>query len=255
MEQNFKHISFEVKEGIARITLNRPPLNILNIEMMKEINKALEGLQKEKLKLVVFAASGKAFSAGVDVAEHTAEKVKEMITVFHKIFRLLASLRCPTLAIVDGAALGGGCELATFCDFVLASKRANFGQPEIKVGVFPPIAAIIFPKLISQKKALELLLTGETIDAQEAWRLGLVNKVVPAEELDKEVDLFIQSLKEKSAAVLGLTKRAVLESLNLGFEAGLKKVEKLYLEELMGTEDAHEGLKAFLEKRAPQWKG
>jgi len=251
---DFKHIRFAKGEGVAEITLDRPPLNILNIEMMGEINGALESLQGESLKVVVFAAEGKAFSAGVDVAEHTAEKVEEMITVFHRMFRLLASMECPTLAVVAGAALGGGCELATFCDFVIASEEATFGQPEIKVGVFPPIAALTFPKLIPRKRALELLLLGETITAQEALSLGLVNRVVPAGELEREVDGFIEGLKGKSAVVMGLTKRAVREALALEFEPALERVEGIYLRSLMGTKDAHEGLKAFLEKRPPRWE-
>ena len=253
-QMDFKHIRLEKEEGVATITLNRPPLNISNIEMMGEINRALESLREDRLKVVVFAAEGKAFSAGVDVAEHTAEKVEEMITVFHRMFRLLISLECPTLAVVAGAALGGGCELATFCDLVIASEEAEFGQPEIKVGVFPPIAAVIFPKLMPGKKALELLLIGETIDAREALSLGLVNRVVPAEELDREVEGFIKSLKGKSAVVMGLTKRAVHESLALEFEPALERVEEIYLRSLMGTKDAHEGLKAFLEKRPPHWE-
>lgn len=251
---DFKWIIFEKEEGVAKITLNRPPLNILNIEMMGEINKALESLQEDNLKLLVFAAEGKAFSAGVDVAEHTAERVEEMIDVFHRMFRLLASLRCPTLAVVAGAALGGGCELATFCDLVIASERATFGQPEIKVGVFPPIAALIFPRIMPRKKALELLLSGETIEAREALSLGLVNRVVPLEELEAEVDDLIKNFRQKSAIVMQLAKRAVYESLGLEFEPALKRIEEIYLHSLMRTADAQEGLQAFLEKRAPQWE-
>ncbi len=251
---DFKNIFFEVKEGVAKIVFNRPPLNVLNIEMMGEVNTALESLEEEKLKVLVIAAQGKAFSAGVDVAEHTKDRVEEMIQVFHRMFRLLYELSCPTLAVVQGAALGGGCEVATFCDMIIASEKAKFGQPEAKVGVLAPIAAIIFSRIMAPKKAMELLLLGETVDAQEAFRLGLVNRVVPPEELAEEVDAFVRSLSEKSSVVLKLNKRAVLESLDKGFPEGLKKVEEIYLKELMETEDANEGLKAFLEKRQPEWK-
>ncbi len=250
----FKHISFETREDVARITLKRPPLNILNIEMMGEINRALESLKEKKPKMLVLAAQGKAFSAGVDVSEHTRDRVEEMISVFHRMFRLLHALGCPTLAVVNGAALGGGCELATFCDMVVASETAKFGQPEIKVGVLAPIAAVVFPSVLGPKKAMELLLSGETVEAHEALRLGLVNRVVPQDKLEEEAEGLVKSLTEKSGIVLRLNKKAVLESLDRGFREGLDRVEEIYLRELMETEDANEGLKAFMEKRLPEWK-
>ncbi len=149
----FKHIQTELKDGVATLTLNRPPLNVLNIEMMEEINTYFEGLMKEKsLKLLVIQAVGKAFSAGVDVGEHLGDLVCKMIEVFHKIFRLMEGLKVPSIAVVNGSALGGGCELALYCDMVIATEKAKFGQPEIQVGVFPPIAALVFPRMIGRKR-------------------------------------------------------------------------------------------------------
>jgi cyclohexa-1,5-dienecarbonyl-CoA hydratase len=171
----YKTIIVEEKEMIGRITFNFPPLNVLNIEMMKEINQALKDFQSKNLKVLILNANGKAFSAGVDVSDHTKEKVNEMIQVFHEIFTNLHKINAPTVALVNGAALGGGCEVATFCDIVIASEKAKFGQPEIMVGVFPPVAAAIFPKLMWSKKALELMLTGQTLRANEAKELGLVS--------------------------------------------------------------------------------
>jgi cyclohexa-1,5-dienecarbonyl-CoA hydratase len=156
---NFGHIRFDVSDGVARLTLNKPPVNVLNIAMMREINTALEGLDGDPaVKVLVFEAAegSKAFSAGVDVSEHTADRVGEMIEVFHRIFRLLDGLEVPTVAVVGGAALGGGCELALFCDMVIASEKASFGQPEIQVGVFPPIAVVALPGIVGPKKALEI---------------------------------------------------------------------------------------------------
>jgi cyclohexa-1,5-dienecarbonyl-CoA hydratase len=252
---SFKHIQTELKDGVATLTLNRAPVNILNIEMMEEINTYLEGLKKEKsLKLLIVQATGKAFSAGVDVGEHLGELVYKMIEVFHKMFRLMDALKVPSIAVVNGSALGGGCELALYCDMVIATEKAKFGQPEIQVGVFPPIAALIFPRIIGRKKAMELILAGETIGAQEAYNMGLVNKVVPEASLAQEVEAFIGKFTKLSGIVLKLTKEATLAGLNDDVDQGLKKIEKIYLNQLMKSHDAIEGLKAFLEKRKPTWK-
>lgn len=252
---DFKYILTEFKEGVATLTLNRPPLNVLNIEMMGEINAFLEDLQKEKsLKLLTIQAVGKAFSAGVDVGEHMGEMAPKMIETFHNMFRWMDRLKVPSLAIVNGSALGGGCELALYCDMVIATEKSKFGQPEIQVGVFPPIAALIFPRIIGRKKAMELLLSGETISAQEALNLGLINKVVPEASLQEEANGFIEKFKKLSGIVLRLAKEATLAGLNDDLEKGLQTIEKIYLEDLMKSHDAMEGLKAFLEKRKPNWK-
>ncbi len=252
---DYKNIIFVKADGLARITLNHPPLNVLNIEMMKEIVSILESLTHDStIRLIVFDAQGKSFSAGVDVSEHMGDKTIEMIKVFHDIFRTMIKLNKPTLAIVNGSALGGGCELATFCDFVLAAEGSKIGQPEIQVGVFPPIACILFPKIIPQKKALELLLTGKVIDASEAERIGLINKCVPQEQLQEVSGKFISKLVKLSAPVLSYTRKAALVRFNKEFLDYLIEVEDIYLNQLMKTADAHEGLKAFLEKRKPVWK-
>jgi cyclohexa-1,5-dienecarbonyl-CoA hydratase len=261
----FQHIVFEKKDGAARLVLSKPPLNVLNIAMMREINAVLESLSKEPpaldeaegaVKVLVFEAAegSKAFSAGVDVSEHTADMVEEMIEVFHRIFRLLDALDLPTVAVVGGAALGGGCELALVCDIVIASEKASFGQPEIQVGVLAPVAAVALPGIIGHKKAMELLLTGDRIPAAEAERLGLVNKVVPPDELGAAANELVGRLSKLSAAALRLTKRAVQIGSTTRFDEGLMAVEELYLGPLMDTKDAHEGLAAFMEKRSPVWK-
>jgi cyclohexa-1,5-dienecarbonyl-CoA hydratase len=251
----FKYIQTELKDGVATLTLNRTPLNVLNIEMMGEINTYLEGLMKEKsLKLLVIQAMGKAFSAGVDVGEHLGDLVYKMIEVFHKMFRLMDALKVPSIAIVNGSALGGGCELALYCDMVIATERAKFGQPEIQVGVLPPIAALIFPRTIGRKKAMELILSGETISVQEALALGLINKIVPEASLSEEANTFTEKFKKLSGIVLKLAKEATLAGLNDDMDKGLKVIEKIYLDRLMKTNDAIEGLKAFLDKRKPAWR-
>jgi cyclohexa-1,5-dienecarbonyl-CoA hydratase len=253
----YQHIIFEKRDGVARVILNEPPLNVLDIASMREINDVLEDLDDDpSIKVLIFEAveGSKAFSAGVDVSEHTADKVDEMIEVFHRIFRLLDKSEIPTMAVVGGAALGGGCELALFCDMVIASEKASFGQPEIQVGVLPPIAVVALPEIIGPKKTMEMVLTGDRIRADEAERLGLVNKVVTPAELQDATDELVEKLTKLSAAVLRLTKRTVRVGGVGSFADGLTAVEKVYLGPLMDTKDAHEGLAAFMEKRSPVWK-
>lgn len=252
---DFQSIFFEIKEGVAGLTLNRPPLNIINIAMMREINSALEKLNAQReLKILVIRAAGKSFSAGVDVGEHTKDKVDEMIKTFHRVFLNLDGLEIPTLAVVQGSALGGGCELAGFCDIVLASEEAKFGQPEIKVGAFPPVAISYFSNFMSSKKVLELALTGDAITAREALELGLATKVCPAGELEAEARKLVEKIKGLSASVLRLAKKSWKACNQPNFPETLGKVEKIYLKELMATRDAEEGLAAFLEKRKPRWE-
>ncbi len=244
-------VSVVKNNGVARVTLDKPPLNVVNIAAMEELNAALGSLREDRAtKLVVLAAQGKAFSAGVDIADHTPDRVEEMIRKFHAIFHTLWALEQPVVAAVQGAALGGGCELAIGCDFIVASEKAKFGQPEIKVGVFAPIATLLLPRLIAPAKAKELLLTGDAIDAREAERLGLVNLVAPPESFDASVDAFVGRLTSLSGAVLRQAKRAIA----LGLESGLSAIEQCYLKDLMRTQDANEGLNAFMEKRSPVWK-
>ncbi len=254
MSSESTSIACDVRGGVARLTLNRPPLNILNIAMMEEINSALDALKsKDDARLLVIDHEGRAFSAGVDIKDHTADKVEAMIEILHRMFQSLGALDLPTLAVVKGAALGAGCELATFCDMVVASDQAMFGLPEIKVGVFPPIAAAVLPRLIGRNRALEMILTGEVFGAEEARQMGLVNRVFPAEGFRDKANEFIAKLTSLSAPVLKLAKRAVDRGLYVSVDEAMSKANEIYLGELMSTEDAHEGLTAFLEKRKPQW--
>ncbi|MFX1600601.1 MAG: enoyl-CoA hydratase/isomerase family protein [Promethearchaeota archaeon] len=248
-------IIVEKANNIGKIIFNNGPLNILTIEMMEQINKALEGfLEDESLKAIIFDHNGKAFSAGVDVGDHIGDKAPKMIKEFHDIFRNLNKLKCPTIASIKGAALGGGCEIAMFCDIVLTSDKAKFGQPEIKVGVLPPIAVLFLPQIIGNKKAFELIMLGEIIDANEAHRLGISNYVFPIDSFDQESAKFIESFNDISTIILQYTKKAFIKALGIDFETQLKEIENFYLQELMSTHDANEGLQAFLEKRTPNWQ-
>ncbi|MGM0384115.1 MAG: enoyl-CoA hydratase/isomerase family protein [Thermodesulfobacteriota bacterium] len=250
-----KHINVRIEDGLGVITLNHPPVNILNIEMMNEINEVLKGwVEKGDLKLVLFQAEGKCFSAGVDVGEHVGDLAPKMIESFHGMFRLMDRLGAVTVASVYGSCLGGGCELAIFCDLVIADETAKFGQPEIQVGVLPPIAAQLMPRIIGRKAAMDLILSGRLVSAQESMGMGLINKVVATGDLSKSTDEFIRPYLSLSAEVIRVTKKTIKAGLMDDFESSLKVIEEIYLHELMRTADAQEGLKAFLEKRKPEWK-
>lgn len=252
---SYDHLKTKSADGIIGITLNRPPLNVLTIQMMEEVIDALKWAQKEPGSLIVIDAEGKAFSAGVDVADHTPEKVGQMIDVFDRLFETMYLTEKPIVAAVNGAALGGGCEVVLACDLVVASEKAKLGQPEINVGVFPPVACYLLPRLVSWPRALELLLSGEVIDAVRAEQLGLVNKVLPADDFANGTAEYLKKFLAQSPVVLALTKKAALAGMGKSFMEGLKAIDGIYLNELMKTEDAVEGLKAFMEKRRPVWKG
>ena len=250
-----KHINANIEGGLGKITLNRPPVNILNIEMMNEINETLAGwIENRDLKVVLFNTEGKCFSAGVDVGEHMGDLAPKMIETFHGMFRLMDQLGAVTVASVYGSCLGGGCELAVFCDLVIADDTAKFGQPEIQVGVLPPIAAQIMPRIIGRKAAMDLILSGRIVSAQESMGMGLINKIVAKGDLSQGTDEFIKPYLSLSAEVIRITKKTIKAGLRDDFEPSLKIIEEIYLNELMRTTDAQEGLKAFLEKRTPKWK-
>jgi len=251
--QGRETIHVVTKGRSAVVTLDRPPLNVLDIPMMRDLGRALTPLTAEYDFIVFQGAGPKAFSAGAEVRDHTPERVAEMLGAFHSIFRQLNRAECLTIAAVHGHCLGGGMDLATFCDFVLATESAEFGQPEIKLGCFPPVALITLPQLVGLRATLDLILTGRTISAREAKELGLVTRVVADNTLASSVEALLDELGRLSPAVLRLSRRVLRRADE--FERQLDEVEQVYLGELMKTEDAREGIRAFLEKRAPAWRG
>jgi len=248
-------IKFTSDANSYRITLADPPLHILDIAMLNELRDAIGRVQNDRHCLIIDTQGEKALSAGASVQDHIGERVVEMLRVFHDCFRALNRLELTTVALVRGAALGGGCELAMACDFILASDRARFGQPEISLGVFPPVAAYQLSRQLPPRRGLELLLTGDPIDAATAERLGLINAVFPAAEFESNAAAWLARLNRQSASSLRFAKKAFRLAQSDDFEERLASVERMYIDELMKTEDANEGLIAFLEKRKPEWRG
>jgi cyclohexa-1,5-dienecarbonyl-CoA hydratase len=251
----YKSVRFETVQGIARLTLDRPPANVLSIDTMQEINSALEALEYQKdVKLVVLQASGKYFSPGFDLGDHLGDRAYIMLEEFHRIFANLAKTDKPSLAVVAGPALGAGSVLAAACDIVYAAASAKFGHPEVKGGVFNPVAAALLPRLIGRKKAFEMLLGAQSISAADAERAGLITRAIPDERLEAETAALVQRFQDGSAVVLQSARRALSGGLDTPFEDAVRLAEDVYLNQLMATEDAEEGLKAVMAKRKPVWK-
>lgn len=255
MVTHLESIQLRIEHRTAWITLDRPPLNVLDISMMEALDAALERAAPKSDFVIFKGAGAKAFCAGADVADHTPERVGKMLRAFHGVFRRLATADCLTIAAVHGYCLGGGMELATFCDFVLATESAQFGQPEIKLGCYPPVAMVTLPRLIGMQAAMHLILTGRQISTAEAYRLGLVTRVVPDQELSAVVETLLRDLRTLSPSVLHLTRKTLARLHSVDFFEQLEEAERVYLSELMQTRDAQEGIRAFLEKRKPVWKG
>jgi cyclohexa-1,5-dienecarbonyl-CoA hydratase len=248
-------IRLAIHDGLARITIARPPLNVLTTAMLDALAGAIDrAAATDGVRLVRLDAEGKVFSAGVDVADHTDDKVAGMMEALARLFDAFERVGAPTVSVVHGAALGGGCEVALGTDLCVASGAASFGQPEIRLALFAPPASVLLPRLVGERRALGLLLTGEAIPAAEAERIGLVNRVFPAERFDADVEAWLGTLLGMSGAALRLAKRAVRESRDRPAADARRALDRLYLDDLMRTADAREGLAAFLEKRRAVWR-
>jgi len=236
-------IGLKTEGQVAKISLNNPPLNVIDVPMMDELAAALVELDTQpEISTLVFRGEGAAFSAGVDIAAHAPRKIAETLRKFHGIVRSLMETNRITIAAVHGKCLGGGAE-------------STWGFPEITLGCFPPVAATALSSLIGQKRAADLILSGVRIQGNEAAEIGLATRAVAAEMIEPAVAETLEHLAKLSPAVLPIAKKAIYAWDSIHFDKGLARAEKIYLEELMKTEDAEEGVRAFLEKRNPAWKG
>lgn len=255
VETGYKYIQFEIMNYIARLTLNNPPHNVLAVPMMKEMAEAIESLNgRSDVKAILLQSSQAAFSAGISLEDSRPDRVFQTLDAFTRVFQAMVDISKPVVVVVNGPAIGAGSELVGFADVVIATPKAKFAQPEVKLGVFPPFAAVMLPQLIGPKKTYELILTGEALSAEEALRFGFVNKVVPEAELKTHVEALIARISEFSGPVLEVTKRVISSSMGLPVKQAMKKSHDLYLNELMNLEDVQEGLRAVIEKRKPVWK-
>ncbi len=256
MTPSFSTISVDLQPNAARISLNNPPLNVITVQMMDDLVRALAEIdQRPEISVVVIKGEGGSFSAGVAVAAHTPDHVPSMLEKFHAVIRAVIASRRVFVAAVRGNCLGGGAELAMVCDLVYTTKSAQWGFPEISLGCFPPIACTALAALIGQKRAAELILTGRHITGREAANIGLANHVVPEYKLNPTIENILQQLTKMSPSSLALTKKAIYGWDAMHFDKGLARAEKIYLEELMKTSDAQEGVNAFLQRRKPYWTG
>ncbi|MGH9699700.1 MAG: enoyl-CoA hydratase/isomerase family protein [Candidatus Acidiferrales bacterium] len=253
--EDFQFVKFRVEGEVARLTLDRPDHNLLNERMLAELTAGINSLgERREIKLIVLDSAVKSFSGGIEVGEYTQRRVFQMLESFHAAFSAMLDTSKPVLVVVNGPAFGGGAELVALGDLVIATPKARFAQPEIKLGVFPPLAAAVLPTILGPKVALELVLTGEAMTAERAREVGLVNWVVSEAELPKRVEDLIARVTAQSGPVLTMAKKAILGSLGLPLRDGVRNSMKVFLNELADLEDSQEGLRALVEKRAPKWK-
>jgi cyclohexa-1,5-dienecarbonyl-CoA hydratase len=244
-----------IENDVAFLTLDNPPVNILTRAMMDRISDALREISGNAgLKAVALKSTGKAFSAGADIGEHRPEQVRGMIEAFGRMFRLLDSLELPIVAAVNGSALGAGFELAMMADVVLASDRATFGQPEIRLGFFAPVAVARLAELVGAAKAAEITCTGRIYSAGEMYAHGLVTKVMEPEKLEGALTGVLDDLRRASPLVMRLNVRTLKRLRGRPFAEALAEAERVFLDELMSAEDPVEGIDSFYEKRLPVWR-
>jgi cyclohexa-1,5-dienecarbonyl-CoA hydratase len=251
----FELIKYRIEGSVVRITLNRPEHNLLNETMLRELADGIAFVaERDDIKLMVLDSGGKVFCGGIDVGEYTSERVFQMLDAFHSVFSGMLESSKPVICVVNGPAIGGGAELAAFGDLVVATPKARFAQPEITIGMFPPLASTVLPFLVGPKLALELVLLGEPVTAERALELGLVNRLVPEAQLESTVNDLIARVTSHSGPVLTMAKKAILGGMGLSLRDGLKNSMNIFLNELYRLEDSQEGLRALLEKRKPNWK-
>jgi cyclohexa-1,5-dienecarbonyl-CoA hydratase len=253
--EDYEFIKLRFGGGVAHMTLNRPEHNLLSEAMLRELAEGIEYAgTREDIKIILLDSACKVFCGGIEIGEYTSLRVFPMLDAFHAAFTAMVDVAKPVICVVNGPAIGGGAELAAFGDLVIATPKARFAQPEITIGMFPPLASTILPFLVGPKIALELVLTGEPVTAERALDLGLINRLVPEAQLEATVNELVRRMASHSGPVLSMAKRAILGGMGLSLRDGLKHSMDIFLNELYRLEDSQEGLHALVEKRKPNWK-
>lgn len=253
-QTGFTRLAVELQPPVARVSLNNPPLNVIDIPMMEELRAVLEQIEAQAgIAAIVFSGSERAFSSGVDVAAHTPDKVRSMLALFHGVIRSVVGSSKVTIASVRRHCLGGGAELAMMCDVVYASADSVWGFPEIKLACYPPVASVALSAIVGQKLSAELVLTGRTLSGEEALAAGLVNGL--ADDPETLVAECLNRVSQLSPAAIAVAKKAFYAWDAIHFDKGLARAEQIYFDELMKIADAQEGIAAFMERRRPKWVG
>ena len=257
-KKSLQFIRWDDSAPAAHLTMSRPKQNVMNIQMLQEMAGVIDSLlNRDDVRLLVLDSAPECegyFSMGVGVEGYAAPTAFQMLEAFHNVFRAMNEVSTPVLAVVDGVASGAGAELAACCDLVIASESAQFRQPEIKLGVFPPLGAVLYPRLIGPRRAMEFLLTGDPISAQQALMMGLVNQVVARPALKETVGALVKRICNQSGPVLRLLKQVISQGTWRPFDEASKNAYNIYLNQLFKLEDSQEGLRALLERRRPVWK-
>lgn len=241
---------------LQRLVVNRPKGNVFNAEVMSELETALHlAAASPTLRLITLEAAGEHFSFGAAVEEHTRDKVAPMLQGLNRLIKAVAASAVPVAALIQGKCLGGAFEVALAAHFLFAASDARLGVPEIRLGVFPPVAAALLPLKLGQAAADRWILSGEEVSAEEAHRLGLVHKVFAADSLRRGVDeWFAVSLGQYSASSLRIATAASRMEFLAGLDVALEDQTHTYVHKLLPTHDAEEGIQAFLQRRRPQWR-
>lgn len=251
----YRYLRLNIQPPVATIYLDRAPDNLLSIDMMEEINNALQTIRRNpSVSVVVLRGADRVFSKGIDLADHTRDRIQRLVQVYARIFETIRLMDVIAVAAVEGEALGAGFELCLGCNLVVASAEATFALPEVEHGIIPMIACIVLPRVVPRRRAMEWILTGNAIDVHQLHADGLVNRVFPTGGFEEGLDGFVEELTSKSAPVLQFAKRAQSEAYYSTYEEALYKVQGMYLRDLVELEDVQEGVRAYLEGRPPTWR-